>query len=115
MVKKCNFFKGNRKPKLFIHPPKKRNEINLNQQTQVLSLVDKGLSFKDIEKQTGVKKNTVSSIKRRREKIENYIGSDENDDMTSRKRLRAVPHPKVEKSVFLWFLQQRNINVPISN
>lgn len=98
-----------------VETTKQRMSISILNQKRILEMIDAGNSYKEITKTTGVKSSAICSIKRRREKIEGYIHSDENGDFSSRKRLKPASHPNVDRTLYLWFLQQRSAHVPVSN
>lgn len=103
------------KCKQMVMSPKKRNSITIEQQKQIVDMIDANIKYKEIEKVTGVKKTTIGAIKKRRNKLVNVIALDDAADLKSRKRLRPVTHPRVDRAVYLWFLQQRDAHVPVSN
>ncbi|XP_060847818.1 jerky protein homolog [Rhopalosiphum padi] len=75
--------------------------------------INKGTSYSVISRQFGIGVSTISDIKKIKEKLEKFVSETENGP-GKRKTLKQPENPNVESAVFMWFIQQRRLHVPVS-
>ncbi|GBO00602.1 hypothetical protein AVEN_252120-1 [Araneus ventricosus] len=80
----------------------KEKNINLHE-------VDKGVKKKDIALKFGIPPNSLSTIIKNRDKIQNYDSSN-----SCSKRLKTCVYEYVDEAVLKWIHTMRDKNVPIS-
>ncbi|XP_025192185.1 jerky protein homolog-like [Melanaphis sacchari] len=93
--------------------PRKHVTLKLQDMLKVIQLINKGTSYSTISKQFGIGVSTISDIKNNKEKIEKFVIETENGP-GKRKTLKKPENPNVESAVFMWFIQQRRLHVPVS-
>lgn len=87
--------------------------LTLKDKVDILELLQKGFSVSGLARKYGVAKATVSSIKKKKREITNRV----NNTLYGtgkRKTLRASELPRMEKSLYKWFLHMRNKKMPVS-
>ena len=104
-------------------PKRKHTEINLEQKYKALLELDKGKSRKfyfartslgksnkDVALSFGIPPNTLSNLKKRKERIfEAY-----RNGKAKTKRVKSDTYEKVNSAVLRWFKRTRAENVPVS-
>ncbi|CAI6358933.1 unnamed protein product [Macrosiphum euphorbiae] len=93
--------------------PRKHVTLKLQDKLEVIKLINKGTSYSAISRQFGIGVSTISDIKKNKEKLEKFVSKTENGP-GKRKTLKQPENPNVESAVFMWFIQQRRLHVPVS-
>lgn len=87
--------------------------MSIEQKLKALEQLDKGVSAARIAKELGVGESTVKDWKKNKDKLRNFAeASSSGTDMRS-----TMKKPKLEQldaAVWMWFLQQRDNNYPVS-
>ncbi|XP_060845627.1 tigger transposable element-derived protein 2-like [Rhopalosiphum padi] len=91
--------------------PRKHIILKLRDKLEVIKLINKGTSYSAISRQFGI--GVSSDIKKNKEKIVKFVIETENGP-GKRKTLKKPENPNVESAVFMWFIQQRRLHVPVS-
>ncbi|GFW94902.1 tigger transposable element-derived protein 4 [Trichonephila clavipes] len=87
----------------------KRKCLSIKEKNGTLQEMDKGVKKKDIALKFGIPPNSLSTIIRNRDKLQNY------DSLNScSKRLRTLVYEDVDEAVLKWIRTMRDKNVPIS-
>lgn len=92
---------------------KKHKFLTLKEKYEILEHLQKGASVTNLAKRYGVTKSTVSGIKKNKNSISKcvnntFIGPGK------RKTMRPSEYPKMEKSLYKWFMRMRDKKFPIS-
>lgn len=98
----------------FIMEKTKRKSLTIQQKLEILKEVDNGTKIKELSVRYGVHKSTISKIKKNKENLETYVSS---SYQIPKKvlRMKRSKFPEVERTLYSWFLQQRNLKNPVSN
>ncbi|GBO06954.1 Tigger transposable element-derived protein 6 [Araneus ventricosus] len=86
----------------------KRKCSSIEEKNLILNEVDKGVKKKDIALKFGLPPNSLSTIIKNRDKIQNYDSSN-----SCSKRLKTCVYEDVDKAVLKWIHTMRDKNVPI--
>ena len=88
---------------------RKLNTKTLKEKCNILSHIEKGMTYKEAADKFGVSKNTISTWIKNNEKIFQAL----EESAPSTKKLRGCRYEKVDKALFEWFVLQRSQNIPI--
>ena len=93
---------------------RKFNTLTLERKKAVLDEIDAHPERlkSEIAREYSIPVSTLSTILKNREKIEECLANAGNGK--GRKRHRATEFPEVEKAVYRWFVQKRDLQIPIS-
>ncbi|GFN87424.1 tigger transposable element-derived protein 6 [Plakobranchus ocellatus] len=90
-------------------PSKKRKVLTIDVKLQILADVDKkAMTKKEIAAQYDIPHNSLSTLLKNRDKIEN------NSHEPQRKKPRLATNAAIDEAVLTWFKQTRAINTPTS-
>lgn len=78
-------------------------------------MLDNKMKGAEIARQTGLKPTTISTIKKNKGLVLQAIENSGYKDLKTRKRIKQVTHPEMEKALYLWFLQEREKNMVVFN
>jgi hypothetical protein len=92
---------------------RKHRTLTLLQKYNILQKLEDGQTVTALSKEYGVGKATISDIKKKKEKIKQFIASSE-AETSKRKTIKQAFYPAVDSAVYTWFLQERCRNTPIS-
>ncbi|GBN41822.1 Tigger transposable element-derived protein 4 [Araneus ventricosus] len=87
----------------------KRKCLTIKEKNLILHEVDKGVRKKDIASKFGIRPNTLSTIMKNRDRIQNYDSSN-----SFSKRLKTCVYEDVDEAVLKWIHTMRDKNIPIS-
>ncbi|GBN97078.1 Tigger transposable element-derived protein 4, partial [Araneus ventricosus] len=87
----------------------KQKCLSIKEKNLILHEVDKGVKKKDIALNFGIAPNSLSTIIKNRDKIQNYKSSN-----SCSKRLKTCVYEDVDEAVLKWIHTMRDKNVPIS-
>ncbi|GBL73537.1 Tigger transposable element-derived protein 4 [Araneus ventricosus] len=87
----------------------KRKCLSIKERKLILHEVDKGVKKKDIVLKFGIPPNSLSTIIKNRDNVQNYDSSN-----FSSKRLKTCVYENVDDAVLKWICTMRDKNVPIS-
>ncbi|NWY70315.1 TIGD4 protein, partial [Erithacus rubecula] len=91
---------------------RRKKSISIEEKIDIISAVESGKKKADIAAEYGIKKNSLSSIMKNKEKVlEAFetLGFD-----PKRKRLRTAFHADLEEALMKWYRIAQCLNVPIS-
>lgn len=92
---------------------RKHQTLTLKIKMEILRKVDSGLKVTDIAKSYKVPRPTIYSIIKNRGKIETFVKTA--DSVTgSRQTTRCGEYKQMEEALYLWFIQERRRNTPIT-
>lgn len=96
-----------------------RHTMTIMDKYKIIELREKGLTVSKIVKETGIPRNTVYGILRKKEVINKEVMKTKqivnNTLLNKRKRVKKVTHPELEDALHLWFTNKRENNIPISD
>ncbi|GBM38509.1 hypothetical protein AVEN_24599-1 [Araneus ventricosus] len=87
----------------------KRKGLSIKEKILILHEMDKGVKKKDISLKFGIPPNSLSTIIKNRDEIQNYKSSN-----SCSKRLKTYVYEAVDETVLKWIHTMRDKNVPIS-
>ena len=89
--------------------------LNIEQKSEILKELDKGMSTKTISKKYNISVHTVSKIKRQHEVIrhEDTLKTMEGN-VRKRKSMKQPANQELENRIYDWFKQKRSQGIPIS-
>lgn len=90
-----------------------RKFLSLNEKCEILEYLKKGSSVTVLSKKYKVAKSTICSIKNKKDNILKCVNNTFYGP-GKRKTLRSSELPKMEKSLYKWFICMRNKNLPVS-
>ncbi|KRY17368.1 Jerky -like protein-like [Trichinella patagoniensis] len=94
---------------------RKRKVLSLEQKLEVYRLVENGESFRKIAESFGVGLSTVSNIYRSRRQLHDFVSlMDASSRCSSRKSMKRAANSALDSAVYMWFLQKRALDQPIS-
>ena len=94
---------------------RKRTVVSLETKLAILDRLKKGEIQAQLASEYSVGKSTVSDIKKNEEKIRNFATTMDSLAMSKkRKVMRLADDDKLDQALFLWFVQKRSQNLPIS-
>ncbi|XP_061608174.1 uncharacterized protein LOC133467379 [Phyllopteryx taeniolatus] len=87
---------------------RKRNNISISDKLELIKKLESGVSVASVCQQYGVKKQTVSDIRKSKEKLRAFAGKFNVDPVRNRKGVvRMRKHMKVSPSQDPWYVQQQ--------
>jgi hypothetical protein len=89
----------------------KRKHVTLSvvEKLKILDKVDAGVSPAKIVEESGIGKQTVSDIKRHKEKIKIFVQMfNSGGEMSSRKNVKMPSYEHLEEAVYRWYKQQHS-------
>ena len=98
-----------------VNGKRKRVVLTLTQKLEVLSLLDKSVSYSIICCKFNIGRSTVGDIKRNKEKILQF--RKDTVEMGMRHELKSMKlgaNEKLDKTLYVWFTQKRMEDIPIS-
>lgn len=93
---------------------RKHVTLTLEQKYMVLKDIENGLSHSKAARKYNIGKSTVRDIKRKENEIQTIINKG-GISTKKRKTLKASTYKKTEEALFLWFVQERNNGIHISD
>ncbi|XP_076048822.1 uncharacterized protein LOC143029777 isoform X2 [Oratosquilla oratoria] len=102
---------------------KKRVTLTLAQKLEIVKKLEVGASVKHICEEYGIKKQTVSDIRRAKDKLNEFAlkysvdgYSSQTGALTARKHMRVGGQKELDEAVLKWYIQQKacGSNVPLS-
>ena len=94
---------------------RKRTVVSLETKLAILDRLKKGEIQAQLASEYGVGKSTVANIKKNEEKIRNFATTMDSLAMSKkRKVMRLADDDKLDQALFLWFVQKRSQNLPVS-
>ncbi|KRX33839.1 Jerky -like protein-like [Trichinella murrelli] len=94
---------------------RKRKVLSLEQKLEVCRLVENGESYRKIAESCGVGLSTVSDIYRSRRQLHDFVSlMDASSSCSSRKSMKRAANSALDSAVYMWFLQKRALDQPIS-
>lgn len=93
--------------------PRKHNTLSLGDKVKIIKLIQGGQSYDTISKTFNIGKSTVGDIKKNMGNILKFVSTTEGGPK-ERKTLKTSDNVELENAVYLWFLQQRRLHVPLS-
>lgn len=95
-------------------PKRKCVSLSVAEKLKVIQKLESGISVANICLEYGIAKQTVSDIKRSKEKLKLFVFKcDAGKSVSSRKRLTKPVHANVDEAVHKWYIQQRSSGVAV--
>lgn len=93
---------------------RKRINLTINQKLEIIQKLESGMSVAHICEQYGIKKQTVSDIKKNKSKINKFtLMCDVGENSNPRKRMKLARETSLEEAILKWYGQQRSCGVPV--
>jgi transposase len=101
---------------------RKRVTLSITQKLQLIDILERGVSVAHVCELYGVKKQTVSDIRKNKEKLTQFLLKyDLNKSSRSgfgftardRKHVKSAQNENLEEAVYKWFVQQRSSGVVV--
>ncbi|XP_022913914.2 tigger transposable element-derived protein 7-like [Onthophagus taurus] len=93
---------------------RKRVSLTINQKLQVINQLESGVSVSRICEQFGIRKQTVSDIKKNKDKLNKFSLMCDVDTKTKpRKRMKLARETSLEEALFKWYVQQRSCGAAV--
>ena len=94
---------------------RKRVVLTIEEKLKVCDLVESGKSLTSVALEFNMLKSTVHDIVKNKEKLRSFLTEvQEGDCIKKRRVVRRADLDKLDKAVYLWFVQQRCKGTPIS-
>ena len=94
---------------------RKRVVLSIDSKLKVLNSVAKGVSYSEICEKYGIGKSTITTLRQNEAKIREFASTMESTCMSgSRKVMRLAKDEQLDQALYLWFVQQRSVGMPIS-
>lgn len=93
---------------------RKHTTCTLQEKIEVLNRLDKGESATKLAVEFGVGKATIADWKKNRTKIEQFCTSSSKKTLENRQTSKTSKFDKVDEALFLWFVQEREKETPLS-
>lgn len=106
-------------PKQTSNGKRKRVHLTLTQKLQLIRKLEEGASVSSVCEEFGVKKQTVSDIRKSKDKLTSFASkfsvekSPQSTPVGDRKRMRLGRDMNIENAVYKWYTQQRASGVNI--
>ncbi|KFQ20678.1 Tigger transposable element-derived protein 4, partial [Mesitornis unicolor] len=91
---------------------RRKKSISIEEKIDIISAVESGKKKADIAAQYGIKKNSLSSIMKNKEKVLEAFESLQFDP--KRKRLRTALYADLEEALMKWYRIAQCLNVPVN-
>lgn len=105
---------------LLTMPAKKRVILSINQKLELIKKLESGVSVARICDEYGCAKQTVSDIRKAKEKLKKYaikfdvgVNKDRSGIVRSRKHMKVARNKDLEEAVYKWYVQQRSVKVKV--
>ncbi|KAG8237577.1 hypothetical protein J437_LFUL003301 [Ladona fulva] len=92
---------------------RKHKTLTLEDKVKIIKLINSGHSYDAISKTFGIGKSTVGDIKNNKDSIMTLVHTTESGSKM-RKTMKTADNVTLENAVYLWFIQQQWLHVPIS-
>ncbi|XP_062854201.1 tigger transposable element-derived protein 7-like [Trichomycterus rosablanca] len=99
---------------------RKRVHLGIAEKLELIKKVESGVSVASVCEEYGVRKQTVSDIRKSKEKLKEYsvkFSVEKNKDkkgvVHTRKHMKAPQSKELEEAVYKWYVQQRSVNVTV--
>lgn len=92
---------------------RKHKTLTIKEKNEILDRLNRNESFSSLASEYGVGRSTIYDIKKNRENIQKFVSTTDCGP-GKRQTLRKAENPEVEEALYMWFLQERNRNTPIS-
>ena len=89
---------------------KKRTRLSVAEKLQLLKKYEAGVSVKSLCEEYGVKKQTVSDIKKDKERLKQWSATSNNLGRTS---MKGSKQADLDTAVYKWYVQQRAVDVMV--
>ena len=99
--------------------PRKLVTLSVNQKLEHIRKLEAGASVKSVCEEYGVKKQTVSDIRKAKDKLLAFslkyyvVEGRENSFVGGRKRMRVSKDENLKEAITKWFVQQRSCGVKV--
>ena len=94
---------------------RKRVVLSIETKLAILDKVAKGATQSDLAREYNIGRSTVTDLKRNEAKLREFAtGLDDQGISSSRKIMRLAKEQQVEEAVYLWFVQKRSQDTPVS-
>ncbi|XP_060616128.2 jerky protein homolog-like isoform X3 [Anolis sagrei] len=94
---------------------RKKVVVSMEQKLEAIKRLDKGEMMQKVANEYGVARVTVGEWKKNRLEIEKWCSSRVTDGaLKERKTMKKCRYEKVSEALYVWFIQFRDIGVPIS-
>lgn len=77
-------------------------------------MINKGTSYSAHPNQFGIGKSSISDVKKNKNKIEKFVRAMKNGPHM-RKTLKQPENLQIESTVFVCFVQQKRLHIPVSS
>ncbi|NXT18680.1 TIGD4 protein, partial [Syrrhaptes paradoxus] len=91
---------------------RRKKSISIEEKIDIISAVESGKKKADVAAKYGIKKNSLSSIMKNKEKVLNAIETLQFDP--KRKRLRTAVYTDVEEALMKWYRVAQCLDVPVN-
>jgi len=92
---------------------RKKVVLTLEQKIKALDQMDSGVTAAKIARDLGVGESTVKDWKKNKEQLRRFVGAS-TSGMDKRSTLKKPTSEELDAAVWMWFVQQRNNNFPVS-
>lgn len=92
---------------------RKRTCLTINQKLEVIKYLESGVPVSRICNIYGIRKQTVSDIKKNKDKLNNFMSKCDESDMNPRKRMKMARETTLEEALLKWYVQQRSNGVQV--
>lgn len=96
-----------------VQKKRKHKTLSLLEKNEILKRLEKGETLTSVANVYGVGRATVHDIRKNSDKIKSFCKTNENLK-SKRQTLKFGENPKVDESLYAWFLQERDRHTPIS-
>ena len=95
---------------------RKRVVLTLEKKLSIVDRLKKGEKQEKLAAEHGVGRSTIGDIKKNQEKLKTFGSTMESLAMSSkgRKVMRMADDEKLDEAVYLWFVQKRSQDFPVS-
>ncbi|XKL60101.1 hypothetical protein PGB90_001117 [Kerria lacca] len=97
---------------------RKKKVISIDEKYEAIQRLDAGESAVKIAEDLGVGRSTVGDWKKNRDEIERWCsvhaGSSGSKPVKKRKTMKKSEYDRVSEALFIWFVEKRERDVPIS-
>ena len=97
-------------------PKRKKVVLTIDDKIDILQLLNSGTSYTIISDKYGIGRSTVADIKKSASKLEAFKKKmvDMGFKKASAKTMKIGDYEKLDEAVYIWFRQQRELNIPVS-
>ena len=81
---------------------------------KIVSRIRNGETQAKVSRETGIPESTIRGWLKEEPKLRQFLEEVDSDEGLLRKRTKTAKNPVLDKTVFDWFVQQRNEGLPIS-